>query len=126
MMPELSGIEFLQTINLKPSDPYAVIILTGHGDDDEMKKCYDLGAHFFIKKPFGITELNCLVKRSLTLKKLEQDSLAYRKYLEKSVTNQTAYISKLSQALDESGSLNLNLIRLKDYLKYQGDLDFLE
>lgn len=104
MMPELSGIEFLQTINLKPDDPFAVIILTGHGDNAEMRQCYDLGAHFFIRKPFSITEFTCLVKRCLTLKKLEREAHLYQQYLEQSMKEQTAYISKLSMALDQSGS----------------------
>ena len=104
MMPEMNGIEFLRAIAITPETPYAVIILTGHGDDEEMRQCYKLGAHFFLKKPFGMTEFLCIVKRSLTLKQLERESRQYRNYLEASVEKQNAYISKLSLTLDQSGS----------------------
>ena len=103
IMPEMDGIAFLKQIRLKSDDPYAVIVLTGHGDDNEMKKCYNLGAHFFMRKPFGVTEFTCLIQRSLTLKRLEKEARAYRGYLETSVKEQNAYINKLSQALDQSG-----------------------
>lgn len=101
-MPEMNGIEFLKAINLKPDDPYAVIILTGHGDDTEMQQCYELGAHFFFRKPFSITDLICLVERCIRFKDLERESITYRHYLEESVESQNSYISKLSLALDRS------------------------
>nr|MBF0220652.1 response regulator [Desulfobulbaceae bacterium] len=103
-MPQMNGIEFLKAINLKPDDPYAVIILTGHGNDDEMRQCYELGAHFFFRKPFGITDLTCLVERCTRFKDLERESINYRHYLEESVENQNSYISKLSLALDSSST----------------------
>lgn len=104
MMPEISGLKFLQTLDLQADAPYAVIILTGHGDDHEMRQCYQLGAHFFLKKPFGITEFTCLVKRCLSLKKIEKKARLYQQQLEQSLKKQTAYIDKLSMALDRSGS----------------------
>lgn len=104
MMPEMNGIDFLKALALKPADPYAVIVLTGHGNDEEMRQCYALGAHFFVRKPFGVTDLVCLVERCLTFKELERDSLAYRAYLEQSIQTQNRYISKLSMALDHSGT----------------------
>ncbi len=107
MMPSMNGIQFLEAIQLKPTDPYAVIILTGNCDDQEMNKCYELGTHFFLKKPFGFTEFSCLVKRCLELKKLQNDAKSYSGYLEKSVQDQSDYISKLSVALDNSGSFIL-------------------
>jgi len=104
MMPQMSGIEFLKAVKLDPDSPYAVIILSGHGNDEEMLQCYQLGAHFFMRKPFGISDLTCLVTRCLTFKELEHDSRQYRSYLEESVKLQNTYISKLSLALDQSST----------------------
>ena len=71
-MPKVDGISFLKKINLKPDDPYGVIVLTGNGSDEEMQVCYDLGAHLFLRKPFGYTEFLCQIHRLITLKQLEK------------------------------------------------------
>ena len=53
-MPVMGGLDFLGQIQLKPSDPYSVIVLTAYGDDDSLKACYDGGASTFLKKPFNL------------------------------------------------------------------------
>ncbi len=70
-MPEMDGIEFLKQIKLTNSDPYSVIILTGHGDDHEIKECFKLGISVFLRKPFNIYELRGLVKHSISSKQME-------------------------------------------------------
>lgn len=67
-MPVMTGIEFLEQLELSTSDPYSVIVLTGHGDDDDMEKCFELGASGFLKKPFNAYELRGLVKHFIALK----------------------------------------------------------
>ncbi|MBF0350128.1 MAG: response regulator [SAR324 cluster bacterium] len=66
-MPGMNGLEFLQTIKPEPSDPYFVYVLTGHGNNEDVKACYAAGAHGFLRKPFNIHELRGVLKRSIQL-----------------------------------------------------------
>lgn len=68
-MPELDGLGVLERLRPSPDDPYAVIVLTALGDDEEAKQCYDMGINFFLHKPFGRLELRGLVAQSIVLKK---------------------------------------------------------
>ncbi|MBF0316939.1 MAG: response regulator [Nitrospirae bacterium] len=72
-MPVMDGVEFLQKINLTPTDPYSVIVLTGHGSDEDMERCFELGVSAFLHKPFNLYELKGLVKNSIALKHVEKD-----------------------------------------------------
>ena len=69
-MPVMGGLDFLDQIQLKPSDPYSVIVLTAYGDGDSLKACYDGGASSFIKKPFNLYEIRGAVKNAVTVKQL--------------------------------------------------------
>ncbi len=69
-MPVMGGLDFLDQIQLKPSDPYSVIVLTAYGDDDSLKACYDGGASTFLKKPFNLYEIRGAVKNAVTVKQL--------------------------------------------------------
>ncbi|MBF0537105.1 MAG: response regulator [Nitrospirae bacterium] len=72
-MPVMDGVEFLQKIELTPTDPYSVIVLTGHGSDEDMERCFELGVSAFLHKPFNLYELRGLVKNSISLKQVEKD-----------------------------------------------------
>ena len=69
-MPVMGGLDFLDQIQLKPSDPYSVIVLTAYGDDDSLKACYDGGASTFLKKPFNLYEIRGVVKNAVAVKQL--------------------------------------------------------
>lgn len=69
-MPVMDGLEFLSRIDVQPADPYAVVVLTGHGDSTAMKQCYDAGVSIFLKKPFNIYEVRGAVKNAVTVKLL--------------------------------------------------------
>lgn len=90
-MPIMDGISFLKEIDLKPDDPYAVLVLTGHGNDDDMQECYDHGVHFFLRKPFGYTEFFCQVQRLIKLKQLEEkfknEAIGHKESLKKILNN---------------------------------------
>ena len=66
-MPVMDGIEFLDKVDLRPSDPYTVIVLTGHGDEAALKRCYDAGVRTFLKKPFNLFEVRGVVKNAVAL-----------------------------------------------------------
>ena len=88
-MPELDGFGFLKKVKIKPDDPYSIIVITGHGNDREVERSFELGVNFFLHKPLSIVELRCLVKRCLGMKELEKELREHRNSLEKIVTQRT-------------------------------------
>jgi PAS domain S-box-containing protein len=101
-MPVMDGFEFLANINITPEDPYLVVVITGHGDDREVKQCFELGVNFFLRKPLSMTEVRCITRRCLELKRNEKELRQHRDRLESLVTERT--------------------IALKNYLKFQQTL----
>lgn len=95
-MPVMGGLDFLDQIQLKPSDPYSVIVLTAYGDDDSLRACYDGGASTFLKKPFNLYEIRGVVKNAVAVKQLTNQ-------LDDLVTERTA---DLEQRMREVGALN--------------------
>ncbi len=62
-MPGQSGIEVLKKV--KKTHPHIeVIILTGHGSEDDKKKCMELGAFEYLNKPVDITTLSKVIKKA--------------------------------------------------------------
>jgi two-component system, OmpR family, response regulator CpxR len=62
-MPEMDGLEVLRHIKEKwPTTQ--VIIATGHGDEEDRRKCLELGAFAFLSKPVNIKELSDLLKEA--------------------------------------------------------------
>lgn len=95
-MPVMDGLEFLAHIDLKPADPYAVVVLTGHGDTEAMRQCYDAGVSIFLKKPFNLYEIRGAVKNAITVKLLTN-------HLDHLVKERTA---ELEQRMREIAALN--------------------
>jgi DNA-binding NtrC family response regulator len=83
-MPVMDGFEFLKAINLRPESPFLVVVLTGHGDADAIKVCYDAGVSTFIKKPFNLYEIRGVVKNAVAVKQLtnQLDQLVKERTLE--------------------------------------------
>ncbi|MFH1036060.1 MAG: response regulator [Pseudomonadota bacterium] len=55
-MPGMDGMEVLRRIK-KDHPAVEVIILTGHGSDQELQMCLELGAFAFLKKPVDVETL---------------------------------------------------------------------
>ena len=59
-MPGMDGIQVLQQV--KQSHPLIhIIVLTGHGSDQDRKTCMDLGASAYFQKPIDIDELKAAI-----------------------------------------------------------------
>jgi len=69
-MPVMNGLEFLASVGLGPHVPYSVIVLTGHGDLDAVKGCYDEGISAFLRKPFDTLEIRGAVKHAVVVQQL--------------------------------------------------------
>ncbi|MBF0519031.1 MAG: response regulator [Nitrospirae bacterium] len=112
-MPVMDGIEFLEKLHLSPGDPASVIVLTGHGSDEDMQRCFELGIGAFLHKPFNVYELKGLVKHSITLKqvgenlrrellkrtKMEEELSKYRYHLEELVQKRTSELELSNEQL---------------------------
>ncbi|NOX32955.1 MAG: response regulator [Deltaproteobacteria bacterium] len=62
-MPGQSGIDVLKKV--KQTHPLIeVIILTGHGSDEDRKQCMELGAFDYLHKPTDITKLSQVIKKA--------------------------------------------------------------
>lgn len=64
-MPEMDGLEVLRRIKEKWPKTQ-VIVATGHGDEEDRRKCLELGAFAFLSKPVNIKELSGLLKEAWT------------------------------------------------------------
>jgi CheY-like chemotaxis protein len=57
-MPRKNGWEVLEAVKSTPkTSSVPVIVLTGINDDDDMLKCYESGAEYYISKPFTPSQL---------------------------------------------------------------------
>lgn len=93
-MPVMDGFEFLDRIRIKPADPYLVVVITGHGYDEEVQKSYELGVNFFLRKPLSMTEICGLAKRCIGLKQIEHELREHRDHLEQLVEERTQTIQE--------------------------------
>lgn len=91
-MPVMDGYQFLDRIAIKPHDPYLVVVITGHGDDQDVKKSYAKGVNFFLRKPLSMIEISCLAKHLIEVKAIEQEIRDHRDNLEKLVAERTETI----------------------------------
>src|SRR5699024_8438113 len=58
IMPHIDGLAVLNTIRASERDHYPnVIMLTAFGQEEVMKKAVDLGASYFVLKPFDLENL---------------------------------------------------------------------
>ncbi len=66
-MPNMGGLEFLQQLQYDDNLNRSIIVLTGYGTDEDVRKCYQLGINSFLRKPVNIHEILGLIKRNLEL-----------------------------------------------------------
>lgn len=101
-MPVMDGIEFLERIKSSPSGLYSVIVLTGHGTDEDVEQCFNRGVSAFIRKPFNFFELNGLVRNCVALKRNEEEVIKHRDHLEGLVKERTREIEQKEEELRKS------------------------
>jgi DNA-binding response OmpR family regulator len=76
-MPEMDGIEVLQRIK-KAYPQVEVIILTGHGNEQDEQRARELGAFDYLKKPADLETLMGRIRGAFKqrMNKLEEMSMA--------------------------------------------------
>lgn len=93
-MPVMDGLEFLGKIDIKPEDPYLVVVITAHGDEQDVRKSYDRGVNFFLRKPLSMIEICCLARRCIEVKAVEREIRKHRDNLEALVKERTETINE--------------------------------
>ncbi len=76
-LPGLDGIEILRRIRTFPQPP-EVVILTGHAEIDTAVTALKLGAHDYLSKPFGMEELEQVLRKAADKRRLERDNIRLR------------------------------------------------
>jgi len=67
MMPKLSGLEVLANLRADPATADTrVILLTARGQDADIDRGFELGAHDYVTKPFSPRELRRRVNAQLS------------------------------------------------------------
>lgn len=67
VMPKLSGLEVLAQLRADPATASTrVILLTARGQDADVDRGFELGAHDYVTKPFSRRELRQRVRAQLT------------------------------------------------------------
>ena len=72
-MPGIDGIEVLKEVKATHPD-IEVIILTGHGTEEDRVKCMDLGAFAYLRKPIDIELLSETLQKANEKIKQKQDA----------------------------------------------------
>jgi DNA-binding response OmpR family regulator len=67
MMPKLTGLEVLASLRADPATADTrVILLTSRGQDTDVDRGFELGAHDYVTKPFSPKELRRRVQAQLS------------------------------------------------------------
>lgn len=79
-MPGIDGIQLMQKI--KELSPETItIILTAYGTVEAAVNAMKLGAYDFVTKPVNLDEVNILIRRALSTRKIEQENIALKEQL---------------------------------------------
>ena len=81
-MPELDGIDLIEQVKKKHKIP--IIIMTAHATKDQAIAALNLGAAYFIEKPFKNNELLNYIKRSIKMEDLIRENRDLKKNLKRS------------------------------------------
>ncbi len=80
VMPEISGIELLEKLDVK-NNLYEAIMITGYSDLDSAKEAMQLGAFSYISKPISYEDLDLQIEKALKIVSLKQDNERFMKML---------------------------------------------
>ncbi|CQR56747.1 response regulator [Paenibacillus riograndensis] len=62
MMPEMTGIEVLEALDIEQKNAMPILMLTAKAQENDRSKARDAGARFFMPKPFSPMELLQIVE----------------------------------------------------------------
>ncbi|MCP4752472.1 MAG: response regulator [Proteobacteria bacterium] len=83
-MPKMTGIELLRQLEPDVFNDHAIIVLTGHGEDEDVEECFNLGIQSFLRKPVNYYELLGSIQRAFHLMENTQKVLTLNDRLRES------------------------------------------
>lgn len=111
LMPSnTTGLHFLRSLALQPSDPYAVIVMSAQQDYETIQACYEAGATFFVRKPILWAELAGVLRNAVALKQ-------YALRLKSQASELASLDEKLVQETDCRQKTELALVRSETRLQ---------
>ncbi len=72
-MPGMGGLGFLRQLQPSKQLAHSLIVLTGYGEYEATKTCYELGVQAFLSKPVNLFALKGLIKHTLKLLQYSED-----------------------------------------------------
>jgi two-component system nitrogen regulation response regulator NtrX len=81
-LPKMNGIETMQSFKASGKN-FPVIMISGHANIELAVEATRLGAYDFLEKPLSLEKVLIVIKRSLELKKLEEENRALKGSLSK-------------------------------------------
>lgn len=101
-MPELGGLQVLEQVG-KDSPTTPLIVVSGTGNISDAVDAIQKGAWDYLLKPVeDLSLLRHAVEKALEKGRLQRENTAYRKFLEKLVTDRTTELSAANTRLVES------------------------
>ena len=70
VMPGMGGLEFVANLKLSLAERYSLIVLSGHGDADGRRECFDAGINIILRKPFDIYEIRGVVRNAVAMRNI--------------------------------------------------------
>lgn len=112
MMPGMTGLEVLE--RLKAAESTAeVVMLSGHGDAENVKKSIQLGAAEFISKPFDPMEVDIHLSKILERHELVEENLKLRQQLQSgysALIGDSQAMMKVKNILEEIADSHLTVL----------------
>ena len=120
IMPEMSGIEVLETLSGKYDlNKTPIIVVTALGDSETKRIAFEKGAHDFITKPYDREDLLIRVTNSIKVKNYYELMDSYNRLLEEEVEKRTKI---LKEAINKLETVHEEVIyRLGKAAEYRDD-----
>lgn len=87
-----------------------IIVASSHNDGAEVSHCYDAGARFYVKKPYDIREIDCLIHKLDTQAAPISDQVPFGNCILNLSTCELFYQDKQIKALSEKEYQTLRIL----------------
>lgn len=113
-MPGMDGIDVLREIKTIDKDA-EVILITGHGDMDDVIKALRLGASDFIIKPMDVGLLELAIDKAIIKQKARSEIRNLLGEIKSSLINLEAklYIASLCQCINENVEIDPEIVKFE-------------
>jgi PAS domain S-box-containing protein len=86
-MPNKSGMEMLHDMTEEEIADTSIIVLTGHGGEDDLEECYRLGVRSFLNKPVNFYALLGVVKHAIQFQETRRELISTNQRMDSILRN---------------------------------------